>query len=338
MQEKRQTYPIHVHLMWQNLCNQDCHFCSFRVTGWKNNQMFNDHDAIPVAKTMEILDDCKEMGVKAIEITGGGEPLIYKYRDKGFERIIELGFDFALVTNGTAMTDDLAAMIGPKISWARISIDAGQSSTYSAIRVVNPNHFEKAWKCVSLLKKYIQNPKVQKIGVGFVVTMENYNEVLLASKQAKEHGADNIRLSAAFLPGLNNYFSNESVRVCREQIQIAKSEIQDDSFHVYDLFTERINSVQNDVQNYSFCGTKEMLCVIGGDLNVYTCCSLAFNDKGLIGSITHQRFKELWDSKQKSDFFIKHDPRQQCKNPCIYEQRNKIINELLEKPAHVNFF
>lgn len=32
-------------------------------------------------KMLEIIDDCAEMGVKAITFSGGGEPFVYKYME-----------------------------------------------------------------------------------------------------------------------------------------------------------------------------------------------------------------------------------------------------------------
>ncbi len=114
--------------------------------------------------------------------------------------------------------------------------------------------------------------------------------------------------------------------------------MQDENFKIYNLFEERVRNLTVGKQDYTFCGTKEFLCVVGGDSSVYTCCSLAFNSKGYIGTLKEQTFKELWESEAKRKMFDKFDASQICNYMCLYETRNKFINKILDKnPIHKNF-
>jgi hypothetical protein len=67
------------------------------------------------------------------------------------------------------------------------------------------------------------------------------------------------------------------------------------------------------------------------------CCSLAFNNKGLIGSIKDKSFKDLWLSNEKEDLFKNFDAQKTCNCHCLYEYKNKFINQLIEKPLHINY-
>jgi len=282
------------------------------------------------------LNDFKIMGGKAIELTGGGEPSIYPYFKETFGKIIKYDFDYGLVTNGVVLTEELAKQIAPKMTWARISFDAATEKTYCRLRKAPKEHFRKAIRSLELLKKYAKNPQF-KLGFGFVVSNENYKELLLACDLAKSHGADNIRISIVFIEERLGYFKPETIE---EGSQIAGecSAFEDENFKVYNLFDERLKNIEIGRQDYRFCGTKELLCVIGGDCNVYTCCSLAFNKKGLIGNLKEQSFKELWDSEEKRKMFRDFDASKICSYMCLYETRNKYINSLLKKdPLHVNF-
>jgi Fe-coproporphyrin III synthase len=70
--------PIHVQLILSDLCNQDCHFCAYRMSAGLSNELFgtaethNPNRKIPTPKALEIVEDCAELGVKAIQFTGGG--------------------------------------------------------------------------------------------------------------------------------------------------------------------------------------------------------------------------------------------------------------------------
>jgi MoaA/NifB/PqqE/SkfB family radical SAM enzyme len=331
-----QTNPIQLHLMPDNRCNHSCNFCSYKLFKNKNNERFDCKSYIPKEKILELIDDFSDMGGKAIEITGGGCPLIYPYKTELINKIIEKGLDYALVTNGTLLTEDFAKIIAPKISWVRISIDAGKESTYTTIRCSKKDDFKKALNSIVLFRKYAQH-KEFKLGVGFVITNDNYLEVYDACKLFKDLGADNVRISAIFHPDGIKYFSKKVLKIGTDLSKKAET-LNNSTFKVYNLFSERILNLETAVQDYKFCGTKELLCVVGGNCEVYLCCSLAFNKKGLIGSIKNQSFKELWSSKEKTDMFNNFNVQKRCTYACLYEQRNKYINDLIENnQPHVNF-
>ena len=101
--------PIHVQLILSDLCNQDCHFCAYRMSAGFSTELFgtakthNPNRKIPTSKAYEILEDCKELGVKAIQFTGGGEPTVHPAHGLLFQCAQDLGMATALVTNGIKM-------------------------------------------------------------------------------------------------------------------------------------------------------------------------------------------------------------------------------------------
>lgn len=330
-----QPYPVQIHLMPQNACNQKCCICSYRTEGNKNTHRFDCKSHIPKDVMSMIMDDFKKMKGRATELTGGGEPLLYPHKEFMFEKILQHGFDYSLVSNGTLLTDELAREIAPKMTWGRISIDCGEDETYAKTRTAKLGDIDKALEAVRMLRKYAKHPEF-KLGVGFVTNNKNFNEVYTGCKKAKEAGADNVRISVAFHPKGMAYFTNEMLTYGSMSAKNAE-QLNDDSFHVYNLFDERVKNVELGKQDYKFCGTKEVLCVIGGNSEVYTCCSLAFNKAGLIGDLKEIGFKELWDSPGKHKFFEKLDASKVCKYMCLYEGRNRHMISLMTTPTHVNF-
>lgn len=336
LREKRQLNPVQMHLMPENRCNHSCLFCSYRIAENKNASMFDCKSHIPLDVLRKLIRDFKTMGGQAFEITGGGEPLLYPNIKFLFEEMNRFDLDYSLVSNGVLLTEELAKIAAPKMTWARISIDAATPMTYGAIRRTTPDNFQKALQAVELLRKYSRNEEF-RLGVGFVVTNDNYKEIYSACKMARDAGADNIRISAVFHPDGYNYFKKETITQGSILSGMAARDLTDEEFKVYDLFDERVGNCKLGRQDYRFCGTKELLCVVGGDCNVYTCCSLAFNKKGLIGNIEKQDFAELWSSAKKEKMFEEFDASQICGYMCLYESRNRFINSLLTKPQHVNF-
>lgn len=333
--------PIQVHFMPMLACNQHCSFCAYghriesdgeEERGWKNMELMSD-ESMPWQKAEQCIDDFESMGVKALEITGGGEPLIWPHIDKLFDRLQASKLDVALVTNGTALTQQRAeAFAQTNWKWARVSIDAGTVEQYTETRRVPESHWDKAWEAVSLLQHFKTKPD-QRVGVGYVVDRHNWSGIYAAAREAKYRGADNIRIGFCFSPMGPDRIPEWQQRVAREQSQAAVDKLNGDGFQVINLLDERLDNTRAPQQDYPFCGTKEVLCVVGADLNVYNCCTLAFNEQGLIGSIKDQGFCKMWRSEETEHAFKCHDPRFVCDMECLYERRNKNILEYLKLPA-----
>ena len=98
-----------------------------------------------------------------------------------------------------------------------------------------------------------------------------------------------------------------------------------------DLLEERSVNNLSSMQDYNPCYSKDLICIIGGDANVYTCCTLAFTPQGKIGSLRNTYFKDLWRSEATTDLFKNLDPRKVCTCPCLYERRNRQMIWMVEQ-------
>jgi MoaA/NifB/PqqE/SkfB family radical SAM enzyme len=340
-----QPAPAQVQLVISDFCNQSCSFCAYRMEGYTANELFkviredgtadsNPKRMIPLAKCLEILDDCRDMGVGAVQITGGGEPTAHPDHAAVFAAVLDRGLDLALVTNGVIMRDGIPELLA-RAKWVRVSIDAGAPETYASVRRVAPSQFEKAWTNVRRLCEARDKAGSGLIvGVGFVVTRENWREVVAAARLARDAGADNLRISAVFQPDDERYFDGfqaEAAALCREAVELSAGR-----FRVFNNFGERVADLKQHAPDYSFCGYQNFSTYIGADQNVYRCCVTAYNPRGLVGSVKAQRFSELWESQAKHDDFAAFDARG-CER-CMFNGKNRTIAYALsETPAHVNF-
>lgn len=335
LRERRHQAPTQIHFMPALACNQSCTFCSYghrlpsdgdEQRGWKNMALMSNA-FMPLEKMAECVADWREMGVKAIELTGGGEPLIYPFADEFLRLVASWGVDFALVTNGTALTDDRAMLFDEtNWQWARVSIDAGSQESYMNTRRVLASHWHKAWHAVARLAGGKSQPH-QRVGVGFVVDRGNFAGVYDACRLARDSGADNVRVGVAFTPQNLARFPEGALEEAGAQARRAAADFS--GLQVVDLVSERASNMLAPAQDYDFCAAKEILCVVGGDQRVYNCCTLAFNPAGLVGSIESQSFRALWESDATRAMFAAHDAREVCKVPCLYERRNKRALELI---------
>lgn len=336
LREGEQPSPILVQIILSDLCNQDCSFCSYRLSGYPTNQLFsiegdrNPNRKIPYGKVIEILDDCKDMGVKAIEYTGGGEPTVHPQHSEIFEYTNRLGLDLGLVTNGYLLSDrDLSILTHAK--WIRISLDAGCDTTYSKIRRVSNGVYKRVLQNIN---QFLDRRTNTTVGISFVVLKDNYTEILPAIVTAKNLGVDYIRIGAVF--------SNDDVAYYKGILDYINSQLykakdfENSNFKVYNQFNIRYDDLAQGNPDYSYCGHQYINTYIGGDLNVYRCCATAYNNLGLVGTLQDKSFKDFWKSEEKRLKYATFDA-QNCIR-CPFNEKNKFLNYVLDKDIeHVNY-
>lgn len=331
-----QIVPTQVHFVISDYCNHDCHFCAYRMSNYISNELFsvdgnrNPIRKIETEKCFEIIEDLRELGVNAVQFTGGGEPTAHPDHIKIFRKALDNSLDVALVTNGTVLKQ---ADLYSEFSWVRFSIDASRKETYSKTRNVKPYIFDKT---ISNLEKVVKECSASKtiVGAGFVVTKENYKEIEEFAKMMSDIGVDNIRYSAMFNPDDFKYYE-KFYKTALEFINKAKK-LETKNFKVFNNFGERIEDLKQQSPDYSKCYYMEFVTYIGGDLNVYTCCNNAYSKHGLIGSIKDQKFSSLWNSAKKKSYFSSFNAKN-CER-CMFNNKNRFIGYAVSKePQHVNF-
>ncbi len=340
----KQPYPKHIELVISDWCSHDCLFCSYRMSGHPSNTLFqmeegtdrkarNPKRMIPVEKCLEILDDCAEMGVKAIQFTGGGEPTIHPDFCQIVAYAMGKGLETALITNGNMMLENNQRALAKRMTWLRISIDAAHQEHYMEERGVGRGAWDRMVEGATLLCREAteENPSLV-IGSGFVVTPRNYDQIYEAARLYKNIGFHNMRIGLMFNPEEERPFVEIWPEI-RRQASEAVRDFSCPEFRVIDRTQERFDEfagLGDGVINYQICGFQNFTNFIGGDQNLYRCCMWAFHPHGLIGSIKNQRLKMLYDSIEKHQDFARFDPHSCGK--CQFNQTNKAINAAIADP------
>lgn len=319
------TGPVKVVFMPNQSCNFRCSFCAYYQQiplGERYSQRFNPSDFMSLEMIQEFLADCRTLEVKALEISGGGEPMLYPY----FPELLAQseGLDVGIITNGTKLwkfRDLLKQAV-----WIRVSLDAGTPATYRQIHRAGPDDW-------ALVGKGLQELSTAGpyLGTSFVVTKENFPEIVAAAQWSKGQGARSIRFTAVLTEERSRYYGRCRVPI-REQLSSA-SELADPNFAVIDQWEQRSQEF-DQTPDYPFCGMRHLAPVVTGDGSVYACCMWAFHKEGYLGSLRAQRFEDLWYSRW---LFESHDPRRDCPIPCLYQGQNRFIMALKKSPEHANF-
>ena len=328
--------PKQVHWVLSDLCNEDCSFCSYRMSGGQSTELFmagskaaayghgNPIRWIDTDRALRLVDEMKSLGVLACQMTGGGEPTVHPDHERIFAKLLDAGIRVSLVSNGYRWREALFPLI-PRMDWVRVSVDAGCAKTYAEMRRVPEHAFDKVLANVRRAVEAIAGSDYPCVlGIGYTVTPDNWREIVDGVRVAKESGAQNIRLSAMFGPDNEKPFLPIYDDI-KARIGHAKALYQDATFTVYDNFGSRLADLEQHSPDYVTCPYQYYTTYIGGDVKSYRCCVLSYTRRGLIesGDLTNQRFDDFWRSEARRADFEKFDARG-CPR-CMFNSKNRAM-------------
>jgi len=119
IQYDKKFAPVTIQLALTEVCDSDCPFCSVARRPLKS--------CLPFSKVEQLLRDFKSLGAKSVEITGGGNPLLYRDKTVGknindvIQLASDLGYDIGIITNSHDLKF-IDAGLYDLINWVRVSL------------------------------------------------------------------------------------------------------------------------------------------------------------------------------------------------------------------------
>ena len=329
--------PLYIRLKPTNICNHHCAYCTYGSGGTtqktENRDEINHRDSIPWEKLQEILRDMGAMGVKALTFSGGGEPLCYPHIVEAAQLAHDEGLELSLITNGQLLSRERVEAFRTA-KWVRVSFDSPVQETYCRLRGLPESAFRTVTENINVFAK--EKDKNCVLGVNFVVSKANAGEVYEAAKLLKELGCDNVKF-AAVLDNKPHYHDSIKDSVI-EQIHRAQADFADKDFSI-------INNYENDwmdknftAQPFPVCYTCRLVTVIAADQKVYFCHTRAYDSEAVVGDLKYQSFREMWFSDATKERLRGLRPQRDCRNFCVYEGRNELIQAYYDVDMrHVDF-
>lgn len=329
----RRTSPVYVRMKPTNVCNQNCYYCLYANDLVYEQRRVDRRESIPWEKMQEVLFDMIDMGVKAITLSGGGEPLCYHSIIPTLKVILDSGMDYSVITNGQELKGEKAELLR-NAKWIRVSIDATNAKSYEKIRKVATYD-----SVIQNIKEFaVKKGKQCTLGLNFVVTKDNYDGIYEFCKKMKDIGVDNIKFSPLKIKNDIAGYHEDIRRVVEEQLAKAVQLLNSPGFSVIDKYSGDMLLDEYFEKAYDKCYMKELFTVIAADQKVYYCHEKAYRSDGLIGDIQNQSFKKLWFSNETTELFRKMNAKKECNFRCVFEERNMLINNLINLDEnHINF-
>jgi radical SAM protein with 4Fe4S-binding SPASM domain len=313
--------PILFEIDPTNKCNHDCPWCSF--ASWrKENQ-----DMLCIDTLKKLLLDMKNSGVKAINWTGGGEPLMNPAIMDAILYAKELGLDQGIFTNGALINDKKAEVLAKCMTWVRISLDAYDGKSYAISHGTTENAFQKTIDNITHLCTITPRATV---GIGFVINEKNFEGIPAIARIASLTKADYIQFKPEIrrpgTPQVDPKFFFDRVYPLLD----LASKYATDKFNVMITkyrFDDVLSPETNYGRKYNKCYSHHFQGAIAADGKAYICDHHKGEKEYEIGDIRKNSIKEIWDSKRRAEVieWLDSTDLSQCQICCRNHELNKFL-------------
>jgi len=332
--EVRKVYPIYVEISTSGFCNHRCRFCAFDYLGYEGG--FANFKNLKRA-----IRDMAKGGVKSINFSGEGEPLLYPRIKEIIKYTKSLGIDVALTTNGTFLKEELLKDILPLLTWIKVSIDAATSRTHLKIHRPKVQDFDII---INNLKKAVKIKRATNarctLGGQMLLLPDNHREALILAKKLKEIGFDYLIIKpySQHKKSINREYENLSYNkyfYLRNELE----KLNSNKFQV--IFRENPMKKLKEKRSYEICHAVPFFWAhITTNGDVYSCGNFIGDKRFNLGNYNKKSFKEIWEGEKRKKhwkFIQTKFNVNQCRKNCRVDEINRYLEKLINPPEHVNF-
>lgn len=287
--------PSHVEIEITNKCNLSCKMC-LRAHKKLDNIDYMGFDAF--AKIFQQFPY-----ISSVALSGFGEALLHndffeicKYikRKRPFCNIL-------IATNGTMLNEKtVRLMVQTELNKVHISLDAATAETYAKVRGV-----DKFDKIVSGIKQLLEaraafRSMTPLVGIDFVVTDQNYQEISSFIELAYTLDVDYVSsLRTLYVPWGYTPARVDRTALIRELIRARDRarELDVKILHgslINNPYLERLDQLSGNIRCYSFWNNIR----ITYNGHIALCCWHPLSATYSLGNILEQPFEHFWNSEQ----------------------------------------
>lgn len=304
--------PITMEIDLTNRCNNNCPKCIGART-----------PLVDLKNPKKIIKQIADFNIRGLIFTGGGEPILHQEFIDCVIYAKELGLDVAVISNGVALTKDIAKEIKPHCTWIRISLDADSQKMHELTHGVK-GAFEKTLKNICDL---VRVKGKATIGVGYLTGKKTVKGMLKATKICKRLGVNYIQ----FRPYHYDFTNIDKEYEKCKKLETEKFKVLY-SQHKYQCMK------QTDLgRDYKKCFGQQFASVICADGKMYLCCHFRGLKKYCLGDLYKNTLKEIWNSKQRQKAIKNIGNFLDCVPLCRCNTFNKILWNIAQPKEHVNF-
>ncbi len=270
------TAPVNVTWEVTYGCNLSCIHC-LSDSGRKRSQELTTDECLRVIEVMS--------ANKVFQFSvGGGEP----FSRPDFPDLMDYAHDKGMLTcistNGTLITDEIAARLDHKLVYIQVSLDGATASSNDAIR--GEGSFCRALKAVESLRK-----RNVEVSINTVLTKLSFPELDALAGLAGSLGAK-FRVSR-FRPSGRGKESWSRLNVSRQEMLAFSDWL---SGHQRVSTGDSFFSVAHEDRRHlglNMCGACKLTCCVSPEGNVYPCAFLQ-ESEFCAGKLPQMPFASIW--------------------------------------------
>ena len=326
--------PVNVEIDLSNRCSLGCEWCHFAYThtrGPLKGKREKPVGAIPGGDLMDaylalrIIDELAAADVQSITWTGGGEPTLHP----DFDKIIAYAgkrLQQGIYTHGGHIDGWRAELLKRNMEFVYVSLDAANRDDYLRDKGVDRFHIV----CANIAR-LAKAPGDATIGVGYLITKDNWHRADVAAGLARAYGADYIQ----FRPTIHYDQAHpdsldEDVEWLGEALEFLENVAA--NYPNVELDADRFRMYQTWIgHGYPICLWSMLQTVITPSGQVWTCVNKREHPAALLGDLTTEPFAELW-GRQSPASVDSH-----CRVMCRGHLANQVLADVLAEPKHGAF-
>lgn len=300
--------PLSVQIDLTDNCNNNCLCCWCNSPLIKNAAQKSGPSSLDRGIVLRTIDELKEMGVREITISGGGEPFIYPHLFEIIRQIKKRKIYCQLYTNFTLATEySLKELMDLNLDRLVVSLWAGTAKTY---HLLHPNKkqgcFDEIKDKLIYLSSIKKNKRLPAVRIHHVINALNYQELAQMEDFAYQVKSDEV----SFTVMDSVVGSTDALLLNNQQRQVVISEAKKlgKKMPVYEIdeFIRRVSSKGSVMGRYDEKAIDETPCYVGwlfarikADGNVNPCLK---SHRLPVGNINNMSFKKIWDSSLQQAF------------------------------------
>lgn len=317
--------PWAIEIQPTTICNFSCNYCSYKLRNVS-------HASIP---WIYLSSFCESIGIgnlptRVVYLSGGGEPLCYKWIRETIEILSQYPLRLALITNGILMLDKK-----PPISDLMNRFGYIQISLHSAADQVTPLPFDPEEKVLDIptqLNRNGQRPEV--LGLRKVLNNRNWPDVFDKLAAARQSGFDYI----VFTPerdfeGRGLGMTADNLHALQDNIRARWEEADPDFCNLRSIAFNKDDRTTYIPTERCWALELRLLAICDPEGDIYTCIPRIGDKSYSIGSIKERHFHKIWNSESHLSIIEKLNKDQaegKCSN-CRFFSINTEIQQIISR-------
>nr|VFK07886.1 MAG: 4Fe-4S single cluster domain-containing protein [Candidatus Kentron sp. LPFa] len=320
--ERRTVIPVTLELDLTLICNDECPNCVHRFA--------HSQRSLSTAQIEKLLIEAKEIGIKGLTITGGGDPLCHPDINNVLKLIRTCGIPAGLFTNGSKLEKTLSDEILQTFSWVRISLDSASEDSFRLVRG-KPGFGERMNALRDFASRRKHSDRNCEIGISFLTMSGFSEEIPIAAYLVRNLGYDYIQFKPMIMFDRPTHHLSSSTSQSRVFPSIKKSlDEQKNGFRVL-VSRDKYASELKPALFYSGFHSANFIASVGPSRTgqetlptLYLDCSAKYIDQWTIG--TFSSLGEILKSNRRRDMINNTS----SKHFCIRSEKHAVYNTILE--------